>query len=107
MTKSLGIDDHFHFLLPHERMRKIDVAAYAKFVRWEYGDSAITFHNLQRLPDAKVAAFAALPTNSSTLEHLHEWLGGTIQDRYLDGIDIQIDIVDAAGINRRKEMLGR
>jgi hypothetical protein len=40
------------------------------------------------------------------LEHLHERLGGPIQDGNFDRIDVDENVVDAAGIDGREKMFG-
>src|SRR5262249_17347848 len=76
MAESLGADDHFDFLLPYERVEKIDVTPDAELVRGENGDAPVAFDNFQGFTDAKVATLAALATNSGTLEHPHEQFCG-------------------------------
>ena len=39
------------------------------------------------------------------LQHLHERLCGTVENRHFDRVDIDVNIVDAAGIDGGKHML--
>src|SRR5215472_12582777 len=38
------------------------------------------------------------------LQHLHKWLGGTVQNGNLDGIDVDVDVVDSAGVDGCEEV---
>ena len=40
------------------------------------------------------------------LEHLHKRFSGTVEDWHLDGIDVDENIVDFAGIDGGEQMLG-
>src|SRR5580692_7703060 len=88
-------------------MRKIDIATDAKLIGRIDADTPIAFLNFQRLQHFQIAALAAEFTNSRALQHLHERLGGAIQNGNLDRVDVDKNVIDAAGIDRCEEMLRR
>ena len=107
MAECVRADKHLHFLLANERMWEIDVAAHAKLVSRVDTDAAVTFADLQRPQNFQIAAFAPQPADPGVFEHLHKRLGRTIEDGYLDGIDIDVDVIDATRIDGCKEVLRR
>src|SRR2546430_11621416 len=44
--------------------------------------------------------------HSGVLQHLHERFGRAVQDGHFDRINVDVHVVDAAGINSREKMLG-
>lgn len=106
VAESVSAHDHLYFLLADQRMWEIHIAADAKLICGVDADAAITFADFQRLHYLQITALAAQLPHAGLFQHLHERLGGAVQDRHFDGIDVDVDVVDAAGIDRGKEMLG-
>src|SRR5579864_9767894 len=104
--ESIPRDDDFRFLLANHRMRKIDVAAHAKFVRGINADATVAFRNFEGLQDFQVATLAAKLTNARAIEKVHERLRGAVENGQLERVDFHVDIVDAARIRRGEQMLG-
>jgi hypothetical protein len=69
-------------------------------------DPAIAFNHFQMFQNLQKPPPPTQSPQTTMLQHLHERFGGAIQYRYLDGIDVDKDVVDAAGINRCEQMLG-
>src|SRR5882724_9486404 len=88
-------------------MREIHVAADAEFIGGIDTDAAVTLDDFERLQNFKVAAFAPEPPRASLLEHLHKRLGGPVQNGDFDGVNIDVNVVDTAGVDCREQMLGR
>src|ERR1700757_2409864 len=88
-------------------MRKIDVALNAKLVGGIDADAAILFNDFDRMDDLKIAAAATEAANASLIQELQERFGRAIEDRNLDGINVNEDVVDPGGVDCREEMLGR
>src|SRR5260370_1551050 len=59
VAEGIGPDQHLHFLLAHERVRKIHVAAHAKLVGGVDADPAVSLDDFQRLQDFQVAPLSA------------------------------------------------
>src|SRR5215472_2810169 len=106
MAESVGANDHFHFLLADQRVREIHIAADAKLLGWINADPSVAFANFQRLQHLQITALAAQLAQARSFEHLHERLGGAIEDGHFDRIDVDKYVVDSTGINGGKEMLG-
>jgi hypothetical protein len=58
------------------------------------------------MDDFKVAAAATQAPNASLVEKLEEWFCGAIEDRNLDRINVNEDVVDPGGVNRGEEVFG-
>src|ERR1700674_25298 len=99
-------NQHFHFLLAHQRVRKIYVAAHTKLIGRINTDSAITFDDLQRLQNLQIPALPAKFANARMLQHLHERLRRTVENGHFDGVNVDVNVVDATGIDGGKQMLG-
>jgi len=104
VPEGLCVDDHFHLLLTNKRVGKIDVAANAKFIGGIDADLAAVFDNFHRLDNPQITALAAEIANAGLIDQLHEWFGGAIQNGNFDGIDIDEDVVYAAGIDGSEEV---
>src|SRR6266404_9565441 len=88
-------------------MREIDVAADAEFIGGIDAYAPVTLNDFERLQNFKVAAFAPKPPSAGLLEHLHERLGGPVQNGDFDGVNVDVNVVDTAGVDCREQMLGR
>src|SRR5215831_2619937 len=106
MAESARADQHLHFLLSHQRMREIHVASDAELASWVDANATVAFTDFQRLQDFQITTLAAQLAHSGLLQHLHEGLRRAIQNWNLDRVDVDVDIVDAAGIDGREEVLG-
>ena len=93
-------------LLTDEGVGKIDVAADAEFVGGIDPDAAAVFDDFDRLEDFEVASLAAKAAETGLIEELEEGLGGAIENRDFDVVEVDEDVVDAVGIRCGKEMLG-
>src|SRR5258707_9651690 len=87
-------------------MREIHIAANTKFIGGIDADAPVALDDFQRLQNFEVSTFASQTPRAGLLEHLHEGLRGAVQDWHFDGVNVDIDVVDAAGINCREQMLG-
>ena len=54
----------------------------------------------------QVAPALPQPANSGLLQHLDEWLRGAVQDGQLQRVNIDVDVIHAAGVERREQVLG-
>src|SRR6267378_5119046 len=106
VAESIRPHQHFHFLLADQWMRKIHVAAHAKLIGRIDADPAVSFGNFQRLQYFQIAPLPAQFANAGALQHLHEGLSRTVQNGHLDGVNVDIDVVDATRINGGKQMFG-
>jgi hypothetical protein len=106
LAERVGIDEQFDLLLADEGMGKIDVTANAEFVGGIDADSATVFDDFDWFEDADVAAFAAKAADAGLIEQLKERLGGTVQDRDFDVIEVNEDVVDAVGVGGGEKVLG-
>src|ERR1035437_9463316 len=86
-------------------MRKIDVAADMEFFGRIDSNAAIAFGDLERLQNLQIAALAAETAKTGLLEHGHEGFGGTIKNGDFDGVDVDVNVVDSAGINSGEQVL--
>jgi len=107
IAERFGIYGEFDLLLTDLWMRKIHVAADIEAFGGIDADAAITFDDFERLENFKITAFAAQAAHAGVFEHGHEGLGGAIEDGDFDGIDVDENIVDAAGVDGREKMFGR
>src|SRR5580704_634640 len=105
VPKGFWANHHLHFLLADQRMRKVHVTAHPKLLCRINPNSAVAFHDFQRLHHLKVAPFAAQLANAALLQHLHERLCRAVQNRHLDRIDVDINVVDSTGIDSSQQML--
>src|SRR6266849_4436110 len=76
MAEGFRSDHHLYFLLADQRVREIHVAA----------------------PSAEFS-------NAALLQHLHKRLGGAVQDRYFNRINVDENVVNAAGIDGGEQVL--
>jgi hypothetical protein len=106
VTESLGADYHFHFLLADERVREIHVAAHAKFISGIDADAAVALDDFERLQNLHVAAPSAELSNATLFQHLHEGLGGAVQDGYFNRVNVDENVVNPAGIDGGEQVLG-
>src|SRR5947199_219991 len=106
VAKSVRPNQHLHFLLTYQGMRKIHVAAHAKLIGRIDADPAVSFGDLQGLPYLQIAPLAAQFANAGLLQHLHEGLCRAVQDGHFDRVDVDVNVVDATGINGGEQMLG-
>ena len=98
LAEGFGIDEQFDLLLADEWVRKINVAADAEFVGRIDTDAAAVFDDFDGLEDAEVAAFAAEAAEARLIEQLEKRLGGTVENRDFDVVEVNKDVVDAVGI---------
>src|SRR6202171_3063742 len=87
-------------------MRKIHVAAHAKLIGRIDADPAVSFGDFQRLQYFQIAPLPAQFANAGVLQHLHEGLGRTVENRHFDRVDVDVNVVDATRIDGGKQMLG-
>ncbi len=80
-------------------MRKIHVTAHAKLIGGIDADPAVSFDNLQRLQYFQIASLPAQLANAGLLQHLHEGLSRTVENGHFDGVNVDVNVVDAAGID--------
>src|SRR5207253_2176935 len=106
VAKSVRPNQHLHFLLTYQGMRKIHVAAHAKLIGRIDADPAVSFGDLQGFPYLQIAPLAAQFANAGLLQHLHEGLCRAVQDGHFDRVDVDVNVVDATGINGGEQMLG-
>src|SRR5713101_2782847 len=106
VAESLRADHHLYFLLADEGVRKIHVAAHAKFIGGIYADAAVALDDFERPQNLQVASPSAELSNAALLQHLHKRLGGAIQDRYFNRINVDENVVNAAGIDGGEQVLG-
>src|SRR5262249_9743452 len=104
VAKCLRIDGYFNLLLTDQRMPKVDVASHAKLVRGIDAYAAIAFYHFESLQASQETALAPKAANSAMVEQLHERLGGAVEDRHFNGVDIDEDVVDAARVDSREQM---
>jgi hypothetical protein len=62
------------------------------------------FGKFQRFHDLHIAALFSQAANSGLGEHFDERLRGAVQDGQFQGVQFDIDIVDAAGIERGEQV---
>src|SRR5260221_3424378 len=105
MPEGFRAYDHLHLLLADEGMRKIHVAANTELVGRVDTNPPVTLDDLQRLQNFEEAALAPESASASFLEHLHERLRRAIEDRHFDGIDVDVNVVEPARVDRGKEEL--
>src|SRR5690348_5604045 len=105
-AERFAADHYFSFLATDERMPEIHEAAYAEFVGGINAQSAIAFGDFKGLQNFQIAAPAAKLAHACAIEQVHVRLRGAVQDWQLEGVDLDIDVVDAAGIESGEEMLG-
>src|SRR5215472_2177082 len=74
MSEGLRADSDFHFLLSHQRMPEVDVAANAKFTRRVDANPPVALNNLERPQDPEVASLASQPTNAAIIQQSDERL---------------------------------
>ena len=98
LAERVGIDEEFDLLLADEGMRKVDVTTDAKFVGGIDADAATVFDDFDRFEDAEVAAFAAKAAEAGLVQELEKRLGGTVEDRDFNVVEVDEDVVDAVGI---------
>ena len=106
LAESFAIDRHLDLLAADHRMRIVDQAMHAEFVAGIDADVAIAVGDFERAQDFQVAPAPALAANAGLRQHLDERLRRAIENGDLDGVDIDVDVVDAAGVKRRKKVLG-
>src|SRR6266436_29425 len=106
VAEGLGADHHLYFLLADQRVHEIHVAAHTKFIGGIDADAAVAFDNFERLQNLHVAAPSAELSNAALLQHLHKRLGAAIQDRYFNRINVDENVVNAAGIDGGEQVLG-
>src|SRR5437588_6631031 len=106
VAESVRTDHHLHFLLPDQRMREVDIAPDAKLFRRVDADAAVAFAYLQGFQHLEIAALSAQLAHARVLQHLHERLGGAVQNGNFDGIHIDENVVDPARVDGSKQMLG-
>src|SRR5258707_5899065 len=91
--------EHLHFLLADQGMREIHIAAHAEFIGGIDANAPVTLDDLQRLQNLQETAFSSKPPGAGFLEHLHERVGGGIYNRNFDGIEVDLKVVNAAGVD--------
>src|ERR1700733_4427164 len=102
-----AIDGHFDFLRASARMLIIHEAVDAKFIRRIDPDAAVAVGELQWLDDMDVMTLPPESPGAGLSKHLDEGLGGPVQDRQFQGVQLHEDVVDTAAIQRRQKMFGR
>src|SRR6266436_2400990 len=105
MAESIGPNHHLHFLLTDKGMWKIHVAPNVKLTGGINPDPAVSFGDFQGLEYFQVPPLPAQLSNAGLFQHLHERLGRTIQNGHLDRVDVDVDVVDAAGKDGGKQVL--
>src|SRR6266850_1172600 len=106
MAEGFRSDHHLYFLLADQRVREIHVAAHTKFISGIDADAAVAFDDFESLQNLHVAAPSAEFSNAALLQHLHKRLGGAVQDRYFNRINVDENVVNAAGIDGGEQVLG-
>jgi len=63
-------------------------AAHAKFIGGIYADAAVASTTSSRPQNLQVASPSAELSNAALLQHLHKRLGGAVQNRYFNRINV-------------------
>ena len=87
-------------------MRVFHEAAHPEIVRRINADAPPAIGKFQRLHDLQITPPLPQPPNSGLLQHFNEWLRGAVQDRQFQRVQLDVDVVHAAGIERGEQVLG-
>jgi hypothetical protein len=82
-------------------MREINITANVEFIGGVDANAAAVFDNFDRFQDFQETALAAEAANTGLIQQLHEGLGRTVKNGNFDVVDIDKNVVDAAGIRGR------
>src|SRR5271170_319574 len=105
-AERLAIDGHLDFLRAGAGMVVIHEAVHAKFVGRVDADAAVAVGEFERLDDVDIAALAAQTPGSGARQHFDKWPGRTVEDGKFEGVQLHVDVVYAAAVQRRQEVLG-
>src|SRR5207248_6235776 len=97
---------HLYFLLALELVLKFHVVTLTKLDVSVDADPAVSFYDLQRPEYFQIAPLPAQFANAGVLQHLHERLRRTVKNRHFDGVYVDVNVVDATGIDGGKHVLG-
>ena len=87
-------------------MREVDVATDVKFVGRIDADAATVFDDFDRFDYPEKSAATTQLAQAGAVDELHERLSGTVEDGNFDGVNVDENIVDAAGVDGGEKMLG-
>src|SRR5262249_53488463 len=105
VPKRFRADSDFHFLLADQGMPEVHVATNAKFVSRINANTTVAFQDFKRPEHLQVAPLAAQAAGTTTIQQLHEGFGGAVQNGNFDRVDVDVNVVDSAGVDRSEEML--
>jgi hypothetical protein len=98
--------EHLDLLLADERVREVHITLDPEFIGRIDADAAVLLDDLHRLYDLQIPAAPAQAARAGLFEQAHERLGRTVENRDLDRVDVDKDVVEAGGIDRGKQVFG-
>ena len=104
-AERLAVHCHLDFLRAHIRMFVIHEAVHAEFVGRINSNAAVTIGKFQRLDHANVTSLPPQFANPGLRQQFDERFRGTIQDREFQRVQLDVHIVDTAGVQRCEQVL--
>src|SRR5271154_2902120 len=100
MAERFAIHYHFHFLGADRRVIVVHEAMHSKFLAWINSNAAVAVRKLQRLSHANVAPTATEGPSSRLGQEVDVGLRRTVEDGKFKRVQLDIDIIDTARIER-------
>src|SRR5215472_14791504 len=105
-TERFPADRHFDFLRSNGGMAIIDKAVNPEFAGGVNADAAIAIGKFEGLYYTEVTAAAAQTAHARAGKQIDKRLGRAIEDGQLERVELDVDIVNFAGVESGKQMLG-
>ena len=105
-AEGIAVHGELHILWADRRMIVVNETMNAEFIGGINADAAVSIGKFERLEDTNVAPLAAQPACARARKEINERLGRAVEDGQLEGVEFDINVVHAAGVKSRENVLG-